>query len=190
MRSDSFTDIAERVCKVHTRRPDSATTRHSMSSFRPAMDFDPTLIVGQIAALQTLLYIDLGVWMLVLNGLAGRSVTTIGLELFFSYRSIRLSYTGGWISFAAFFLNALAGGCFLCIIVERAKKCLDFASTAHFVHLCCCTMYDGLPSSWEWWAVNFMSLIVMSLLGEYLCMRREMRDIPLFSGYQKQSSSV
>ena len=163
---------------------------HSMSSFRPALDFDPTLIVGQIAALQSLLYISLGVWMLVLNGLAGRSVTTIGLELFFSYRSIRLSYTGGWISFAAFFLNALAGGCFLCIIVERAKKCLDFASTAHFVHLCFCTMYDGLPSSWEWWAVNFMSLIVMSLLGEYLCMRREMRDIPLFSGYQKQSSSV
>ena len=81
-----------------------------MSSFRPAQDFDPVLIVSQIGAVQSLLYIDLGVWMLVLNGLAGRPVTTIGLEFFFSHRSIRLSYTGGWISIAAFFLNALAGG--------------------------------------------------------------------------------
>ena len=30
------------------------------------------------------------------------------------------------------------------------------------------------------WAVNVMSLIMMALLGEYLCMRRELQDIPLF----------
>lgn len=161
-----------------------------MSSFRPAQDFDPVLIVSQIGAVQSLLYIDLGVWMLVLNGLAGRPVTTIGLEFFFSHRSIRLSYTGGWISIAAFFLNALAGGCFLMLIVERSKKCFDFAVTAHCVHLCCCVMYDGWPSSWEWWVVNLMSLVVMSLLGEYLCMRREMQDIPLYTGGRKSSSEV
>ena len=156
-----------------------------MSAFRPAPDFDPALIVSQITALQTLLYLDLGVWMLLLNALAGRPASTVGLELFFSFHSIRLSYTGGWISIAAFFFNALAGGCFLCIIVERARKCLDFSVTAHCVHLFCCVLYDGWPSSWEWWVVNAMSLIVMSLLGEYLCMRNEMREIPLFSSLRK-----
>ena len=30
---------------------------------------------------------------------------------------------------------------FLCVIVERAKKCLDFATTAHFLHLCFCVLY-------------------------------------------------
>jgi hypothetical protein len=142
--------------------------------------FDPALIVAQIFAMQSLVYISLGAWLLLLNGLAGRPATA-GLEQMFSHRSIRLSYTGSWISSSAFFLNAIAGGCFLCIVVERAKKCLDFAATVHVLHLCGCVLYDGFPGSWEWWAVNVMSLIVMSLLGEYLCMRREMQDIPLFS---------
>lgn len=146
-----------------------------------AATFDPALIISQIVAMQSLIYLDLGLWLLVLNGLAGRPASTIGLGQFFSHRSIRLSSPGGWMSIAAVFLNALAGGCFLCIVVERAKKCLDFAATTHLLHLCCCVVYDGLPDSWEWWLVNIMSLVVMALLGEYLCMRREMQEIPLFS---------
>lgn len=144
--------------------------------------FDPQLIVAQIVAMQSLTYISLGAWMLLLNGLAGRSISSVGLEHIFSHHTLRLSYTGGWVSVAAFFFNAIAGGCFLSIIVERAKKCLDFAATVHVVHLLNCWMYDGLPNSWEWWLVNLMSLVVMSLLGEYLCLRREMREIPLLSG--------
>ena len=147
--------------------------------------FDPALIVAQIIAMQSLSYVSLGVWLMLLNGLAGRSVTSVGLEVFFSHRTIRLSYTGGWVSIAAFFLNAIACGFFLALIVERAKKCLDFAATLHVVHLVNCWMYDSLPTSWEWWLVNVMSLVVMSLLGEYLSMRREMREIPLLAPFRK-----
>ena len=68
------------------------------------------------------------------------------------------------------------------LVVERAKKCFDFAATVHLLHLMACTCYAGLPSGWEWWAVNLMSLVVMALLGEFLCMRREMQEIPLLSG--------
>lgn len=70
--------------------------------------FDPALIVSQIIAMQvravphaygrplptiypsaqSLLYIDLGLWLLVLNGLSGSSMTAIGLEHFFSHRSV------------------------------------------------------------------------------------------------------
>ena len=67
------------------------------------------------------------------------------------------------------------------MIVERAKKCLDFAVPAHLIHLWGSTLYDGFPASWEWWAVNAMSLVLMALLGEFLCIRRELQDIPLFS---------
>ena len=66
-------------------------------------------------------------------------------------------------------------GCFLCVVVERAKKCLDFTATTHLIHLCCTVMYDGFPGSWEWWVVNCVSVVVMALLGEFLCMRREMQ---------------
>ena len=43
------------------------------------------------------------------------------------------------------------------------------------VHLCLCVWYGGFPIAWEWWAVNAMSLVLMALLGEFLCMRREMQ---------------
>ena len=68
----------------------------------------------------------------------------------------------------------------MCVVVERAKKCLDFTATVHLIHLCCTVMYDGFPGSWEWWVINFVSVVVMALLGEFLCMRREMqaRDTP------------
>jgi len=141
--------------------------------------FDPALIIGQIFAMQALMYISLGAWLLLLSGLAGRPAT-VGLEQIFSHRSIQLAYSGSWISSSACFLNAVTGGCFLCVVVERAKKCLDFTATVHVLHLCGCALYDGFPGSWEWWVINFTSLVVMSLLGEYLCMRREMQDIPLF----------
>ena len=80
---------------------------------------------------------------------------------------------------------------FLCFIVERAKKCLDFAATAHLLHLFCCIVYGGWPIAWEWWAVNIMCLVLMALLGEFLCMRRELQDVPLFGsrGGRKFSSS-
>ena len=143
--------------------------------------FDPALIVGQICALQALLYLGLGAWLLLLNGLAGQPATAVGLEQIFSARALRLTHPGGATALADFFMNAIAGGCYLVIIVERAKKCLDFAATAHILHLVFCMLYDGFPEGWEWWVVMVMNVVVMSLLGEYLCMRREMREIPLFS---------
>ena len=30
-----------------------------------------------------------------------------------------------------------------------------------------------------WWVVNGTGLVVMSLLGEYLCIKRELREIPI-----------
>ena len=157
------------------------------SSYYAASGFDPAFIMAQIVALQALLYLDLGLWMMVLNALAGSHISTIGMCHFFSHRSIQLSFTGGWITMVAFFFNSLAGGFFLSIVVERAKKCLDFTFTAHFIHLCACSMYEGWPHSWEWWAIIVMRATVMALFGEFLCMRREMQEIPLMGARQKGS---
>ena len=66
---------------------------------------------------------------------------------------------------------------YLFFIVERAKKCLDFAFTTHFAHLIFCSAYDSFPGSWQWWALNIASLIVMAVLGEYFCARLELREI-------------
>ena len=142
-------------------------------------EFDPRLISAQILLVQALTYAGLGMWLLLLNGLAGRAASSISLVHMFSYKAISLTQNGGWIAIAAYILNSVTGGCFLMIVVERAKKCLDFAATAHILHLCLCYLYAGFPDTWEWWVVNLLSLLAMSLMGEYLCMRREMQDILL-----------
>lgn len=43
-----------------------------------------------------------------------------------------------------------------------------------------CWYHSGFPTSLEWWIINVVSIIMMALLGEFLCMKREMQEIPLF----------
>lgn len=67
----------------------------------------------------------------------------------------------------------------MAIIVEKSKKCLDFSFTLFMVHLFLVCVYDGFPSTWDWWIVHILSMITMVLLGEYICAKKEMEDIPL-----------
>lgn len=64
-------------------------------------------------------------------------------------------------------------------LIERSKKCLDFSATVYIVHLFICIVYGGWPSSITWWIVNGTGIAVMALLGERLCMKRELQEISL-----------
>lgn len=55
------------------------------------------------------------------------------------------------------------------MIVERAKKCLDFTSTLYIIHLGICSLYDGIPQNWEWWILQIAALALMVVLGEADC---------------------
>ena len=100
------------------------------------------------------------------------------------------------------------------VVVERAKKCLDFTVTLYFLHLMFCWAYRGAshrgkecdvrrsdfpstthggpltrhltpagwPRSFEWWALNLVGLVIMAVLAEWLCLRKEMEAIPIVSG--------
>ena len=76
-------------------------------------------------------------------------------------------------------------------LIERAKKCLDFSATVYIIHLFICIIYGGWPSSITWWVLNGTGVAVMALLGEYLCIRRELREIPItrFRSSKKFSSA-
>lgn len=64
-------------------------------------------------------------------------------------------------------------------VIERAKKCLDFSATLYIIHIFICIVYGGWPSSTTWWIVNITGFAVMALFGEYLCIKRELREIPI-----------
>lgn len=83
----------------------------------------------------------------------------------------------------AYLLNALTSAGGLWYVVQRTKLCWDFAATAHLAHLVVCWAYNGLfPHSLVWWLSCCISVIIMTVLGEFLCMRSELRAIPLSVG--------
>lgn len=138
--------------------------------------WDPWLIVAQIVTLQCLYYLTLGVF---LSLLVGTRVSRMSLVYFFDFATISIATVTGWCVIASFLLSAIAGAAYMLYLIERAKKCLDFSATLFIVHLVLCILYGGWPASISWWIVNGTGLAIMALLGEYLCIRRELRDIPM-----------
>jgi len=64
----------------------------------------------------------------------------------------------------------------LSLIVGRPKKVLDFSITRFVIHLIICTVYSSsFPSSIEWWACGIAGVVVETLLGEYMSVRRELQ---------------
>ncbi|CAA2980758.1 SYS1 homolog [Olea europaea subsp. europaea] len=137
--------------------------------------WDPFLIVAQIVCLQCLYYLTLGVFLALL---VGTRVSKMSLVYFFDYAIVTASTVTGWCVIASIFLSCVAGAVYLVYLIERAKKCLDFAATLYIIHLFICIIYGGWPSSITWWVVNITAFTVMAFLGYSLCMKREMREIP------------
>ncbi|CAL2245571.1 unnamed protein product [Prunus armeniaca] len=130
--------------------------------FYGTLVWDPWLIVVQIVCLQCLYYLTLGFF---LSILVGTRVSRMSLVYFFDFATLTVSTVTGWCVIASFMLSALAGAGYLLLLIERAKKCLDFSATVYIVHLFICISYGGWPSSITWWVVNGTGIAVMALLG-------------------------
>lgn len=144
----------------------------------PLVSFNPKLILSQMTALQC------GHYLFVLMLIQINHVffaTSITVDRLFTCHYLNIWTAEGWIDNSAVLLSAVSNAVLLAVIVEKAKKCLDFSFTLFMIHTIACTVYDGLPSTWDWWIVHILHMIIMIVLGEYFCSRREMRDIPLLS---------
>ncbi|XP_078365074.1 protein SYS1 homolog [Oculina patagonica] len=138
--------------------------------------WDPCLIVSQIVAVQCVFYLFLAFWVVLVDMWTG---STRSLGQFFYYEELTFSSFRGKITMAAFCLNTLTGAGGLWVIVRRAKQCLDFAATAHVVHLVFCCIYAGFPKWWTWWLLNLACMALMAVMGEFVCMRTELKAIPV-----------
>ncbi|KAB0395537.1 protein SYS1 homolog [Neophocaena asiaeorientalis asiaeorientalis] len=88
----------------------------------------------------------------------------------------------GRLSTMSFVLNALTCALGLLYFIRRGKQCLDFTVTVHFFHLLGCWFYSSrFPSALTWWLVQAVCIALMAVIGEYLCMRSELKEIPLNS---------
>ena len=146
--------------------------------------FDPILILLQITSLQCFFYLAMGTLWGVMHVLFSSAVS---LDHFFTPKYVNFVTLTGWVESISALLCAVVGAFLLSTIVERAKKCVDFTFTLYFLHILICTCYLQFPLVWEWWLVQVVSSVVMATLGEYLCARSELRDIPSFASYISNS---
>ncbi|KAN0027497.1 hypothetical protein ACTFIU_010452 [Dictyostelium citrinum] len=75
-------------------------------------------------------------------------------------------------------------------IVERSKKCLDHSATVTFIHFIIVWIVSGFPKTVVWWAIQLIGMVLMAMIGEYLCMRKELMDIPLQRGKDLDSTPI
>ncbi|EFN59054.1 hypothetical protein CHLNCDRAFT_17741, partial [Chlorella variabilis] len=143
--------------------------------FGPAA-WDPVAIIAQIVALQCLYYLSLG---LLYKMIVAPYVHGLTLYHFFDWRWVSFSSFQGWMVTVAGLLNAVVAAFCLRVIVQRAKKCLDFAGTILFLHAVAVTCFSGFPKQLTWWALQGANLAVTALLGEWMCMQKEMQEIPI-----------
>ena len=82
-----------------------------------------------------------------------------------------------------FLFNCSCSALGLWFFIRRGKQCLDFTVTVHFFHMIGCWIYNAhFPGALSWWLVNVACMALMAVIGEYLCMRSELRAIPVNSG--------
>ncbi|KAL3798833.1 hypothetical protein HJC23_004621 [Cyclotella cryptica] len=141
-----------------------------------AAQFNPRLILSQIASLQSFHYLVLGLVFQINHVLFATSIT---IDRIFTSKYLDIWTAMGWIDNAAVLFSSIVGAVMLALIVEKSKKCLDFSVTLFIIHVIFCSIYGGFPSTWDWWIIHIMGMIIMVVLGEYLCSKRELSDIPL-----------
>jgi len=142
--------------------------------------FDPVLIVLQICSLQCFYYLAMGTMWGIMHVLFSSAVS---LDHFFTPKYVDFVTMSGWIETVSALLCAVVGAYLLSTIVERSKKCVDFTFTLFFIHVVICSCFYQFPLVWEWWMVQVVSSVVMATLGEYMCARQELQDIPSFASY-------
>lgn len=143
--------------------------------------WDPVLIIGQIISMQCQFIVTLGLWIHILNLISGYH-TTIG-QLFTQGDKGLFTEGPGKASTMAFALNCLTSALGLWMIVGRTKQCLDFAVTVHFINFVICWIYNGhISLAFSWWMLNVVGVTLMTVIGEFLCMRTEIKAIPLAVG--------
>jgi len=141
--------------------------------------FNPKLILYQILAIQCFHYVFYGLIIQINHLFFGINIT---IDRIFTTNYLNFWSAEGWIDNSAVLLTFVFQAILLAIIVEKSRKCLDFSVTLFFFHFIFCSIYSrSIPHVLDWWIIHVLGLIIMVVLGEFLCSRRELMDIPLLA---------
>jgi hypothetical protein len=99
-------------------------------------------------------------------------LTFLSCFFFFFFLSAKISFV----------VTSVSSCGVLLLVVGRAKKCLDFCSTMYLYHMLVVFCLSGIPRSVLWWVLIVLGVVISTVCSELVCLRREMREIPVSSG--------
>ncbi|KAI7884871.1 hypothetical protein K492DRAFT_234444 [Lichtheimia hyalospora FSU 10163] len=155
------------------------------SSFR-AKGWDPLLIIAQIVSLQSVYYITISILLLLALALTGDELS---LDAILNDNEIRTDTVFGWTLALVWIVNAAISIPVLVFLIQRAKLVLDFVATLHGIHMVLIWSHTGhFPTCGAWWVLQVVSIIAMTLGGEWACMQREMEPILVTGGNKNKAT--
>jgi len=140
------------------------------------IDFNPKLIISNIIILISIYYILQIFFTIFFDGFLG-----LNIHLSQILTDESLDFTSQYFNcfiYSLFFTYLFMIVCFA-IVVEKAKKILDFVLTNFFLHLVVCTIYNGFPSKFLWWLINGIFITIVTLISEYITLKIEQKEIKL-----------
>mmetsp|Transcript_98640 Transcript_98640/g.283430 ORF Transcript_98640/g.283430 Transcript_98640/m.283430 type:complete len:171 (+) Transcript_98640:80-592(+) len=146
--------------------------------FYGADRFKPRLILTQMIVMQTSFALCFSTFAACADSLIG---APLSLSQLFTAEAYTWETSPGLALACSLWATSLVMAYSLRFVVERAKKCLDFVFTYHFFHFVATCYLTGFPSTFHWWVINAVALLVAVLLGEYACMLSETKAIALGS---------
>ncbi|KAK0042898.1 protein SYS1 [Biomphalaria pfeifferi] len=145
-----------------------------------SFQWDPILIIAQIIAMICFWYFSLGIWIFVLDVIGKFDLS---IEQIFTQSDLGLYEDSGRTNIIGFALNSLTVSFIMWCVVGRTKQCLDFTATIHLFHFFACWIYFGyVPVTFWWWVTNIVCVALTTVTAEFLCMRSEMKAIPVGMG--------
>jgi len=145
-----------------------------------SFQWDPVLIIAQIICMISLWYFSLGMWVFILDVIGRFDLST---EQMFTQADLGLFEDSGRTNIIAYALNSLTVSVIMWGVVGRTKQCLDFTATIHGYHFFACWWaYGYVPVTFWWWVTNVGCVILTTVMAEFLCMRSEMKAIPVGMG--------
>jgi len=144
--------------------------------FYGAETFNPRMIVTQIVVMQSAFYICFCGFVASADFIVAEPQS---LSQLFSSQAYNWNTPGGQRLVASLWGTSLVMVFALRMIVERAKKCLDFVATYHLFHLVATCYASNFPSAFRWWAIHGIAVLIATLIGEYVCMMGETKAIKI-----------
>jgi hypothetical protein len=140
------------------------------------LNFFPVLILSQIFLILSLFYLIYAFFTLLFNELFSLN---LHIDQMLSGNNMDFESQYGVPNLIAYFFTNLLMIAVYIILVENPKQIVDYTLTNFFFHFIFTSLNSHIPLNLSWLLINIIFLIIVTLIAEYISLRKRQRPIGL-----------